>query len=262
MNALVIFATLSGVSFLILLYFFVRKYSQLRMLSPDSAIDVRDKKKKKEIIRGRLERASGAYLKYAQNTLIAPVGRVMQNMVRGMAGRLKAAENIYKEKQKIQQAKDITPQQILAWVEEGRVLVREEEYEKAEKKLIEVIGLDARCVEAYELLGQIYLRRKDYQLAEETFQFLLKLAPKDASVQAYMGEVLEAKGRTGDALPFYEKAVELSPRNPRYLDFFISASIDQKNVDLAEKGLLLLKDANPENQKISGFEEKIKTLAT
>lgn len=261
MTTLIIFGVLAAASFLVLAFYFIKKYPQLRMLAPESAIEVRDKRKKKEIIRGRLERAGGVYASYAKKYVAAPIGGVMQRVVRTVAGRLTAAERVYKEKQKIQQAKDITPDQLLVWVEEGRVLLQEGDFEKAEKKLIEVIGLDARCVPAYELLGQVYLKRKDYQLAEETFRFLLKLAKEDASVNAYMGEVLDARDRKEEALTFYEKAVELSPRNPRYLDFFISSALELKNRDLAEKGVLLLKDSNPENQKIATFEEEIAALS-
>ncbi len=260
MTALIIFSILSAGSFGILVFFFVQKYSQLRMLSPNSATEVRDKKKKKEIIRGRLERAGGAYATRATKLLVAPVWGVVQGTFRTVAGKLTAAERVYKEKRKQHQAKDITPEQLLVWIEEARALLGEEEFDKAEKKLIDVLGLDARCVPAYELLGQVYLKRKDYQLAEETFQFLLKLAPDDASVHAYMGEVLEVRGKKEEALKEYKKASDLSPRNPRYLDFLISMAIEMKKGEDAKEALERLREANPENQKISEFEEQIISL--
>lgn len=261
MTALIIFAVLCVGSFSILAFFFVKKYSQLRMLSPNSATEVRDKKKKKEIIRGRLERAGGVYANYAKKYVMMPAWGVVQGAFRTVAGKLTAAERLYKEKRKVHQAKDITPDQLLVWIEEGRVLLAEEEFEKAEKKLIDVLGLDERCVPAYELLGQVYLKRKDYQLAEETFQFLIKLAPDDASVHAYMGEVLEARGKKEEAFTHYAQASELSPRNPRYLDFLISMAIEMKKGKEAKEALERLKEANPENQKIKEFENQIKALS-
>lgn len=256
-----VFAILSLVSLGILLFLFIQKYPQLRMLSPDSATDVRDKRKKKEIMRGRLERMGGVYVKKIRQVIIDPVAGIAQGVVRGIAGRLTAAERVYKEKQKIQQASELTSEQIDAWVAEAKSMIAEGEHEKAEKKLIDVIGFDARCIDAYELLGQIYMKRKDYQLAEETFYFLVKLAPKDASVNAYMGEVLVLRDRTKEALAYFEKAIELSPRNPKYLDFFISAAISVQDKDLAEKGVLLLEEANPDNKKLPEFQKQIGTLA-
>jgi tetratricopeptide (TPR) repeat protein len=261
MTALIVFAVLSVASLGVLIFFFAKKYSQLRMLSPNSSTDVRDKKKKKEIIRGRLERAGGMYANKAKQLVFNPAWGLVQGTFRTVAGKLTAAERAYKEKRKKQQPSDITPEQLLVWIEEARAFLGENEFDKAEKRLIDVLGLDERCVPAYELLGQVYLKRKDYQLAEETFQFLLKLAPDDASVHAYMGEVLEARGKKEDALTEYKKASDLSPRNPRYLDFLISMAIEVKKTKEAGEALARLREANPENQKISEFEDQIKALS-
>ena len=138
--------------------------------------------------------------------------------------------------------------------------INEEEFDKAEKKYIEVISYDPKFVPAYEYLGRLYLRRKDYDLARETFSFLVKLSPKDASVTASLGEVEDALGNLELAFEYYKKASSLSPKNPKYLDFFIESAIETGNKYEANLALDRLREVNPDNNKIDDFEEQIQNI--
>lgn len=164
----------------------------------------------------------------------------------------------------------------------------------AEKKYIEALSLDTQCVEAYQGLGKVYVAREEWMPAKETYGFLVKLVPADATVHAAYAETLVQSGeweagavsyqiacelepnsahylfewgqclkeigdRTGAAAA-YAKAVEREPGNPKYLDFLIEASILCGNKLQAQNAFDMLKRVNPENQKLDEFEQRIRQM--
>jgi Flp pilus assembly protein TadD len=260
MYFIIVFGILMLISFLYIARLFVIRLPQMRMSVPETSVQNRDKKKKNELIRQRVERTSNAYIARIKNSIITPVGGTIQDGFRRLAGKLTAVERRFQEKKK--RAQHVSNPEILAEsLIEAEVLFRNEEYEKAEKKLIEIIGIDNKFTDAYELLGRVYLEKKDLDLAEETFRFLVKMSKADASVNAYLGEVLEVQGKMQEAMAQYRKAVELSPRNPKYLDFVISIALDLEELEIAKEFLATLKEVNPENKKIELFEERLESIS-
>ena len=63
-------------------------------------------------------------------------------------------------------------------IEEARSLARDLKYGDAERKYLEVLGLDKRNVEAYKGLAALYLKQKMLPQAKETFEFLLRTTGK------------------------------------------------------------------------------------
>lgn len=237
-----------------------RKLPQLRMIDPTALKDVQTKKLKKALMRQRMERVGGKQVEQIKKGVLEPVAAIAQRVVRKVAGRLTAVERRYQEKKKEVSPRVISKEELATMVEEASAHVDAEEYDRAEKKLIEVISHDAKSVSAYEELGRLYLRKKDYASAKETFTFLLKLSPNDASVTTSLGEVEEAMGNDRSAFIYYKEAVRLSPKNPKYLDFLIESALAIKDVLEANLALDMLRKANPENQKIGDFEEKIEEI--
>ena len=237
-----------------------RKLPQVRMIDPNTDKDSVSRRKKYDIMKGRLERAGGKQMDHLNKSVLKPVGMGFQNFVRRVAGKLTAVERKYQAKQKETQPSSYTHDELEKMVTEANGLVDEEEYDKAEKKYIEVISYDPKFVPAYEYLGRLYLRRKDHDLARETFSFLAKLSPKDASVIASLGETEEALGNFEIAFEHYKKASSLSPKNPKYLDFFIESAIETGNKYEANLALDRLRAVNPDNQKIDDFEEQIQNI--
>ncbi|MBI4276680.1 tetratricopeptide repeat protein [Candidatus Uhrbacteria bacterium] len=82
-----------------------------------------------------------------------------------------------------------------------------------------------------------------------------------AALHVELGAALEKEGRHADALAHYEDAVLLVPNHPKYLDALATAAILVGNRDRAAETLAQLKAVNPENEKISAFEEQIRALA-
>lgn len=239
---------------------FARKWTQLRLLDTESLPMSDVKKKKQELIRQRIERTGLKYAKIAHRGFVKPVGAGLQTLVRTFAGKLTAAERRYQQKKNKLATQEGDTRVIDKMIDEAQRFMDEEVWDQAEKKLIAIIGLDARNKEAYELLGRVYLFRKDYESAKETFEFLNKLSPKDASVIASLGEVARKLSDIEGACEYFEKAVDLSPKNPKYLDLYLESVIEFGDVHKAMTVLDKLIEVNPENKKIEDFEVIIEDL--
>ncbi len=136
----------------------------------------------------------------------------------------------------------------------------QEEYDNAEEHLLACLKIDPKHREAYLGLSDVYQKRKEDGLAEETLRFLRRLHPDDADVAARLATVLHVRGKRAAALKELQVAIDHAPRNPKYLDFAIELAMMERNPRLATKYLAQLREANPENQKIEELEERIAAL--
>lgn len=178
--------------------------------------------------------------------------------------------------------------------DEAEELVKNEKYNEAEKKFIEIIGLDNLNKDAYKSLAEVYLQLKEYGHAKEIYKFTLKIDSSDNSIYSSLGriasqegnfeeaekeylqsisinnkiasnyidlgDVYSAMGRKDKALNSYQEAVKLEPNNPKNLDKLIEISIELKNKQIAQETYQKLKEVNPENQKLRELERRISLL--
>jgi len=238
----------------------LRKLPQIRVVDPGSSKEAKTKELKYAILKQRVERLGGERLAGLQRDVLSPLGGKIQDSFRRVAGKLTAIERRYADRQKSGITTAHNPEILRGLVREAETLVDEGHYDAAEKKLIEVVSHDPKNIPAYEHLGRLYLLNKDYAGARETFNFLLRLSPKDASVCAALGEVAEAEGRLAEALASYKLALDISPNNPKYIDFYLDTAILTGDVHEATTTLDHLREVNPENAKIADFEERINEL--
>jgi tetratricopeptide (TPR) repeat protein len=145
-------------------------------------------------------------------------------------------------------------------VRDADKLLKEEKFVEAEKKYIEALSIDQKNPKLYEKLGRLYLRNKNYDQARDTLRFASRLSPNDASVVASLGEIAVAREEFSDAITYFQHAVALRPRSPRYLDFLLEASIDGRNAAVAREALSQLASVNPENAKLADFDKRIRAL--
>ena len=237
-----------------------QKWTELRLLDPASVPVSADKKKKQELIRQRIERTGRKYAIKAQKDVIKPLGGGLQTIFRIIAGKLTAAERRYQQQKHQKAALEGDLRIVDTLLEEAYKFIDEQIWDLAEKKLIQVISLDAHNKDAYEHLGRVYLANKDYESAKETFEYLNKLSVDDPSVIASLGEVAEKLGDTEGCVAYFEKAVELSPKNPKYLDFYLESVIETGDVHTAMNVLDKLIEVNPDNNKIHNFEVRIEDI--
>lgn len=179
-------------------------------------------------------------------------------------------------------------------VSEGEQNLGRGNFDKAEELFIAAIKMDAKFAPAYRGLGDAYLAKGALNEAEETYQFLMLLSPNDDGAMVKISELLEKKGKIEEAINYLQQAVivndslssrffhlaelllrvnqpsvakeaivqavDLEPKNPKYLDLLIETGILCGDKDLAVRGLSELRLVNPQNQKLESFQSRINTL--
>ncbi|HOX60909.1 MAG TPA: tetratricopeptide repeat protein [Candidatus Magasanikbacteria bacterium] len=275
-----------------------RRLPQLTLLDVDSLPEVKEGKKKDEIIRKKAIKKI-VETKESRREALAPFfARIHAWRERFWNYLRRLEKSIISESKKKKTAMsnktDISLEEMRAIIRGGDYHLERGELEAAEQKYIEAIKLDAKNVDAYYGLGNVYLRNDHLAEAEETFKFLLRLQPNNCMAVDKLGELAERKGDTQKAIEYYSKcvlmddakasryakiaelmlsagapdtaceaarqAVDIEPQNPKYLDLFIESSIISGNKKLAEDGFQRLRMVNPENQKLSSFLDRIETM--
>lgn len=160
---------------------------------------------------------------------------------------------------------------------DGDAFLEREEYGEAEKRFIDAVSLDPKNLQAYAGLATIYKAQKEWAGAQEVLEYLrdhlrdYATAEQDSAEQsAYLmrlaeslnqlSEVYLIQDKRSEARTAIDEALELQPANPKFLDAGLELYIILGKPKEARQILWRLKEANPENQKIEGFEERIKAL--
>ncbi len=185
-------------------------------------------------------------------------------------------------------------QKLLQLIQEGNNSLNHEHYEQAEESFIAAIKINQNSAAAYRGLADTYFAKENYTEAKETYRFLLQLEPDNDSVLAKLGEIAEQQGNTEEAIECYQQAVvlndllsprfyhlaellikvkepaaalealrsaiELEPKNPKYLDLLIEVAILLGDKKLASEVYSELRLVNPENQKLDSFKSRIEEL--
>ena len=214
----------------------------------------------------------------------------------GKVERLWHHEQTLKNKQKRKSTASTANARVAAesLAQQGEQWLQNKDYEQAEELFIEAIKLDVKCQPAYRGLGYTYLAKGQLAEAKETFQFLLQLNPHDDVAIVKLGEICENQGQLEEAIGYFQRAVlendnlstrfyhlaelllkvkqpetaqeavvqavELEPKNPKYLDLLIEIAIICGNAAFAEKSYQELRLVNPENKKLAEFKEKIEKI--
>lgn len=144
---------------------------------------------------------------------------------------------------------------------EAGELVNQNRFDEAEKKYIQVITWDHKNVQAYKGLAELYWLEKDYDLARSTFEHLLKLTHQDGEIYWKLGSLAMEQGDMEKGYERLNEAFEAAPNNPKYIDSLLEACILLGNKDFAWRLVARLKEANPENKKLSEFEDRIRKTA-
>ena len=278
----------------------VRKFPLLANLDLENLPEEKLAKKKKEMVSRRVRaghsRLALTFLKLAKP--VGKLWGSLQLKFRiyvGKIERLLHHEQRVKIKAELAQLpSEAVDNKLMSLVAEGEQYFHQGNLEKAEEFFIAAIKLDAKFAPAYRGLGDTYLAKGALAEAEETYQFLMQLTPKDDSAMVKISELLEKKGEIEKAINFLQQAVivndplssrfyhltelllrvnqpsvakeaivqavELEPRNPKYLDLLVETGILCGDKVLAEKGQRELRLVNPQNQKLDSFQGRIHAL--
>ncbi len=237
----------------------------LRRLPTVALIDVktipvdRAVQKKEEIIADRIVRAAAARALPVQKALTV-VWHWIRERFRELAHKAFELER-HSERLARTQCDALTAStRMHALAREADKLMKEEKYVEAEKKYIEALSIEQKNPKLYEKLGRLYVRNKNYDQARDTLRFASRLSPNDASVVASLGEIAFARSEFSDAITYFQHAVALRPRSPRYLDFLLEACIMGGNRAGAKEALAQLSTVNPENAKLGEFDKRIEGM--
>ncbi len=240
----------------------VRKFPQLSLIDTASLPQERETKKKKDIIRERVRTGMLAWWKRVV-VRVSPVVWDIRTRYRKAFARVLRLDYKYRRQRPKRLAPEKVIKKVAALMREAQEHADAEDYHEAERSLLHVIRLDPRNAEAYGLLGDTYMKDRQFAHAKETFGFLVTMREKGEDIadlgQEYVryGLACEELGELAGALEAYEMAVSLEPLNPRYLDLLLEACILEGDQIRARETLEKLREVNPLNQKLDQLERKV-----
>lgn len=276
-----------------------RKFPQLALLDVDHVPDEWQAQKKKELIAARVAEESRKKFE-SMAAKLTPMRRMwarFQLQFRIYFGRVQRlwlqekAKGITGDRVLRGQEREAKLNELL---QEAREHARTEKYDLAEGLFIAAIKMSPNSPEAYRGLGETYLAKGAFAEARETYRFLLKILPQDDTIMVKLGDIAEQQGDLDEAIGYYEEAVvandahsarfyhlaelllrvkqpevakeallpavELEPRNPKYLDLLSEIAILCNDKPLAERAFKELRMANPDNQKLESLRLRINGL--
>jgi tetratricopeptide (TPR) repeat protein len=280
-----------------IIFVIIRKFPQLTNLDIDNLPEEKIYQRKKEMINKRIEDKSSLFKK-RMGLVFYPLRKLwgkLQLQFRiyvGKIERLLYHEETLKTKLANQNVSQEDREEKLAQLTaDGEQNLKLGNFDVAEERFIAAIKNSPKSTVAYRGLADTYLAKNNIGEAQQTYQFLHKIAPEDDSVLVKLAEIAENEGNVEEAIGYYQQAVllndsfsprfyhlaellvkvdqpevakesilqavELEPQNPKYLDFLIEIAIICGDKALALKGYGDLRLVNPENQKLSILKDRI-----
>ena len=260
---------LAFASLAVIVYIFIKKFPILANIDVSQIEAERQAELKKKILSDKFKRSLNRgfkqFLKFA-----TPVGKFLASIFKWLYNKLiNLKENYSSEQESINEDTDKKIEVLFA---EAQDLVHKEEFAKAESKYIEIIGLDSKNYKAFELLAENYLERENYEEAEQTLEHAIKLKEQLKKTGQEISDIEMAKTFFTLGLVYlklnnqvlasakFNRALELEPNNPRYLDKMVEVCIIMKDVPAGRKYCQRLEEANPSNKKLKEIKEKIREL--
>src|SRR3989338_6940430 len=242
---------LFSLSLLVVIVLCLLKIPKLRVIDVHSIVEERTRELKNKIILEKLQRVGRGKLRVVSHLTQGTI-RQASRVGRRLVQRLYAIEQYYQKLNRVaSEGQHAYSKEVVKRMgDEAEGLIRQEEYIPAEKIYIDIISHNAKSVDAYEGLVNLYLMKGEFDQARETLEFTLRLSPSDASVNVSLAE-LELK-QVGDreALEYLRKAVGKRSHNPKYLDFYIDTALRVGSLKDARHGL---KNFKKQIQRIKKF---------
>lgn len=135
-----------------------------------------------------------------------------------------------------------------------------EQYEDAKESLMFALKLDKQDTSSWLALAEVQIELSDMSGAIISYRELCDLKPEIMEYKIALGDLYMSTGESETALSIFEEVVKNEPSNPRGLDRLLEVAIVCKKKRLCQTTLRRLKKVNPENNKISDFEERINSL--
>ncbi len=254
-----------SIAFLIIIFIVLRRFPALAVLDVENIPEEKEQQTKEKIIKQRMKRKLSFLEKIFNNISI-----FLNNIFNKLSEKLKFLQEEKKQKKEINVLSEVDSEEkikiLFSQVEE---LIKKEDWDEAEKKLIEIISVDDKNFLAFWRLGEVYYSKNKYQEAKQTLLYTLKLSEviidsssnNDIANLNYSLALINQELDDLDGAIFHlKKSLEIDRNNPRYLDLMLNLCIIKKDKFKAEDFLNRIKDVNPENNNISDWENKIENL--
>ena len=284
---MILFIIFSGIIILGVIvfgYIIFKKIPDLKNLNVESLIEEKQGRAKAHILEAKFLRLNSK-LKSKINKFMVPHQGLLAQKIQQIKDKVIEIEKQYKTG--VEQT--VKPKTIEELFFEVNKFIDGKDYVGAERSLIEIIAKDNKNIQAYEQLGDLYFEIKSYDQSEEIYKYLLKLKivgdgskkairghkmeeleaealtkididPKIAVYYEELGQVYEAVKKDSKALDAYLKATSVDPNNPKYLDKLLDMSIKAKDRGLAKSTLNNLRKINPDNAKLTEWQQAIENL--
>jgi len=169
-------------SLVIIIVIIFRRLSDIKGLDVSSITEEREAQTKKRIITERLHRKTDEF-KVKVSPWMKTVLKIIETIIKKMYFKIIELEQSYKEKEfQLKEGRKSKEEKINDYLEEATKLYKDKSLIEAEKKYLEIIGLDNQKLEAYQGLGEVYLEKKDNEQAIETFLYIVKSLKKNKSI--------------------------------------------------------------------------------
>lgn len=257
------------ISLAVIIFIVLRKFPVLANIDIGEIEAERQAELKRKILNDKFKRSVSKVFKEL-GKILKPVGKSLGKLFGLLYTRLVNLKEAYNEENQV--ANEDLAKKIEALFAEAQDLTHKEELAKAESKYIEIIGLDSKNYKAFELLGENYFDREDYEDAEQTFEHAIKLkeqlkkTDKDISDMELaktffnLSMVHQKMSNSSMAFEKTKSALELEPNNPRYLDKMVELCIITKDPATARSYCQRLEEANPSNKKLKELKDKIREI--
>jgi predicted Zn-dependent protease len=253
------------VALIIIATIILKKFPALAILDVENIPGQKEAKFKEEIIKKRIERNfskwGGFFIKvwhFFNSITSKPLHQAYE--------KLKEVKDFYRRNKKLTLAERREHVRNLFLIAEESL--KNDDLEKAENSLIEIISLEQKNLTAFVDLADVYAAGKKWPEARQTLGYALKLA-KSSKDNYFFGDITVQKiyfslalvnksiDDNKEALDNISEALEIEPNNPKYLDLAIELAISESKKNFAMEMFNRLEDANPENAKLAEIKEEI-----
>lgn len=247
----------------------IKKFPALAILDVENIPGKKEAKFKEEIIKKRLERDLAKW-----GIVFLKVWNVLNKTVSGSLHKslekLAALKEVYRKSKKLTLAQ--RRERIRELFRLATDSAKDDNLEQAENSLIEIISLDQKKLSAFIDLADVYSKGKKWPEARQTLGYALKLIKVNRRDEFFLDGislpevyfslswVCDNLGDKAAALDNIREALEFEANNPRYLDYAIELAIFEKDKNFALLMLERLREVNPDNAKLTDWEEEINNL--
>lgn len=268
------------ISLVVVAFIVIKKFPQVANVDVDNIPEEKQAELKNKILEKQIEKRLEVFkLKLAK--IFSPVTKFFVAKLGSVRQKLNKKKDELKYKHDTIKESELNPEEKLhQLLDEGASLMETGKNMEAEEVFIKALEIDKTVDIIYHNLADIYVARKKYDYAIETFEYLISLENKKISKAEELNEKEEARLLKQDLAQIYfdlantykkiedyklakkyiEKALLIDFRNPRYLDFLCEISIMLGDKIGAESCISRLREANADNNKIEKWEQEIEKL--